>query len=72
MAAGAGMKVVRSVTVRRSAGELFRLWRDLASLPQFMTHLVSVKEDGFKVHVDRPRTARQHRFVASGDHQRSS
>jgi uncharacterized membrane protein len=31
-----------AVTIRRPAEELYRRWRDLSSLPTFMTHLASV------------------------------
>ena len=34
------------VTVNRSAEEAYALWRDFARLPVFMTHLVSVTDEG--------------------------
>jgi uncharacterized membrane protein len=50
MAAGAGFKVVRAVTINRPAAELYAMWRNLEALPHFMSHLVSVKEDGKRSH----------------------
>lgn len=35
-----------SITVNRPAGELYRFWRDFENLPQFMTHLESVRSTG--------------------------
>jgi uncharacterized membrane protein len=50
VAADHGIKVTRAVTVSRSAGELYRMWRDLEALPHFMRHLVSVKCGGNRSH----------------------
>lgn len=46
--AGAGKKVNASETIRRSAGELYRFWRNFENLPRFMRHLrsVEVREGG--------------------------
>lgn len=41
--AAQGVKVVKSITIARSPEELFRRWRNLESLPRFMTHLESVR-----------------------------
>lgn len=38
------IKVSRSCTIHRPAGEIFRFWRELTNLPQIMTHVVSVTE----------------------------
>jgi uncharacterized membrane protein len=40
----AGVRVVRAITVNRPAAELFQQWRNLADLPRFISHLVSVTE----------------------------
>src|SRR5437868_1966967 len=37
------MKIVRIITINRSPEEIFSHWRQLESLPRFMSHLVSVK-----------------------------
>jgi uncharacterized membrane protein len=37
-----GVNVLESVTVNRSIDELYRFWRNLENLPQFMRHLESV------------------------------
>lgn len=39
----AGLIVEESVTINRSASELYRFWRNLENLPRFMTHLESVE-----------------------------
>jgi len=36
------LRVDRSMTVARPAIELYRIWRDLRRLPEFMSHLESV------------------------------
>lgn len=54
--AGQGVKVEVAVTIDRSAGELFRFWRDFKNLPRIMTHLRSVEPMGEK----------QSRWTASG------
>ena len=41
-----GIKVERSVTIRRPPEELYRFWRDFENLPRFMGHLASVKLTG--------------------------
>ena len=41
-ARGRGLRVERSVTVTRPAMEIYRIWRDLRRLPEFMSHLESV------------------------------
>jgi uncharacterized membrane protein len=42
LAAGAGVKVEKAVTVNRDADELYRFWRNFSNLPRVMTHLESV------------------------------
>jgi uncharacterized membrane protein len=37
-----GIKVVRSVTIRRPAADLYRFWRDLKNLEQIIHHPVSI------------------------------
>ncbi|HEY2433186.1 MAG TPA: SRPBCC family protein [Vicinamibacterales bacterium] len=37
-----GINVLESVTIHRSLEELYRFWRNLENLPQFMRHLASV------------------------------
>ena len=37
-----GVHVLESVTINRSIEELYRFWRNLENLPQFMRHLASV------------------------------
>ena len=39
-------RVERVLTIRRSADELYEVWRDFERLPSFMHNLVSVTEDG--------------------------
>ena len=39
-----GVNVLESVTINRSLEELFRFWRNLENLPQFMRHLTSVEK----------------------------
>jgi len=43
LAAGAGIKVERTITINRPAAQLYRLWRDLENLPLFMRHLKAVQ-----------------------------
>jgi uncharacterized membrane protein len=50
VAAGQGVKVVRAVTIDRPAAELYAAWRDFECLPQFMRHLVSVRQEGQRSH----------------------
>ncbi|MBF9127876.1 SRPBCC family protein [Plantactinospora sp. S1510] len=48
-AAGARRRAVRAsatVTINRSADEVYRFWRDFENLPRFMYHLESVRSDG--------------------------
>ncbi len=56
LAGGRGLHVERTVTVMRSPDELYRLWRDLARLPELMPHLRSVT----------PLDERRSRWVACG------
>ena len=39
-----GVNVLESVTINRSIPELYRFWRNLENLPQFMRHLQSVEK----------------------------
>ena len=39
----AGVRVEESITINRSIEELYRFWRNLENLPQFMSHLHSVE-----------------------------
>lgn len=39
-----GIKVVKSITVSRSPGEVYRYWRNLENLSRFMEHVESVRE----------------------------
>jgi uncharacterized membrane protein len=39
-----GINVFEAVTINRSIEELYRFWRNLENLPQFMRHLVSVEK----------------------------
>jgi uncharacterized membrane protein len=39
-----GTNVLESVTINRSIEELYRFWRNLENLPQFMRHLSSVEK----------------------------
>jgi uncharacterized membrane protein len=43
VAAGHGVKVDTSITIRRSPEELYRLWHNFENLPRFMSHLESVR-----------------------------
>jgi uncharacterized membrane protein len=47
---GRGIKIDKSVVINRPAEELFRHWRDLERLPQVMSHLESVTENGDRSH----------------------
>jgi uncharacterized membrane protein len=38
--------VVKSITVRRSPGDVYRFWRNFENLPRFMKHLESVTTNG--------------------------
>lgn len=46
MPARAGVKVEHAVTVNRPAAEVYRFWRNLSRLPEFMDHLKEVRETG--------------------------
>jgi len=50
VAAGHGVKVVRSITIDRPVEELYNTWRHLERLPQFMKHLISVTVNGSRSH----------------------
>lgn len=39
-----GIKLEKSVTVQRSAEQLYRFWRDLENLPRIMDHVESVQK----------------------------
>ena len=38
-----GIKVEKTVTIGKSAEELYRFWHDFENLPRFMKHLLDVK-----------------------------
>ncbi|MEJ7848889.1 MAG: SRPBCC family protein [Pyrinomonadaceae bacterium] len=40
--------ITKSVTINKSADELYHFWRNFENLPQFMTHLESVTKTGDK------------------------
>lgn len=44
VAAGAGVKVEEAITVNAPVAEVYRFWRNLSRLPEFMSHLREVKE----------------------------
>jgi uncharacterized membrane protein len=46
--AGHGVKVEASVTVNRSAADLYRIWRQVENLPHILRHLESVRTTGPK------------------------
>ncbi len=50
VAADHGVKVLQAVTIQTSAETLYRHWRQLANLPRFMSHLVSIQEEGTRSH----------------------
>lgn len=50
VAAGAGVKVVRSIAVQAPPATLYALWANLDQLPRFMAHLVAVRSDGNRSH----------------------
>jgi uncharacterized membrane protein len=50
VAAGEGVKVIRSTTINRSPEVLYHRWRNLENLPQWMGHLVSVETTGNRSH----------------------
>jgi uncharacterized membrane protein len=41
-----GIKIVRAVTIRRPAAELYAFWRDLTHLTQIIKHRVSITNTG--------------------------
>jgi uncharacterized membrane protein len=41
----AGIRVAESITINRSASEIYEYWRDLRHLPAFISHLESVTVD---------------------------
>lgn len=41
-----GLRVKKSVTINRSAEDLYEYWRSLENLPRFMTHVRSVQRHG--------------------------
>jgi uncharacterized membrane protein len=41
-----GIHVLSAITVNRPRDEVYRFWRDLENLPQFMSHLDSVRVNG--------------------------
>lgn len=43
-----GIKVEKSITINKSASELYNYWHNFENLPNFMDHLESVKEIGAK------------------------
>ena len=43
---GGMIHVEKSITINRSAEELYNFWHDFESLPRFMNHLKSVKKNG--------------------------
>ncbi|MGI8908454.1 MAG: SRPBCC family protein [Candidatus Sumerlaeaceae bacterium] len=45
-----GIKVEKSVTIMRPAGELYTFWRNFSNLPRFMKHLESVTVDNKRSH----------------------
>jgi uncharacterized membrane protein len=45
-----GVKVEHAVTINKPAAELYRFWRNLSQLPQFMDHLKEVRENGNRSH----------------------
>lgn len=41
-----GIHVRRAITIQATPSDVYRLWRDLANLPRFMSHVKSVTEEG--------------------------
>ena len=51
LAGGHGFRVERTMTINRTPDELYRVWRNLAHLPELMPHLASVTpQDGRRSH----------------------
>ncbi len=48
--AGQGVKITRTVTINRSAEDLFKFWRNFENLPRIMPNLVSIKAEGKRSH----------------------
>lgn len=46
----AGVKIEKSVTINKSASELYQFWRKLENLPHVMSHLESVTSNGKQSH----------------------
>jgi uncharacterized membrane protein len=46
VAAGSGVRVDKSITIHRSAEDLFHFWRNLENLPRILCHLKSVRASG--------------------------
>jgi uncharacterized membrane protein len=46
VAGGRGVKVEKSVTINKSAGELYNFWLNFENLPRFMNHLEEVRVTG--------------------------
>jgi uncharacterized membrane protein len=49
VSADRGIRVDKSITINRSPEELYKFWRNLENLPQFMNHLESVVSTGGKL-----------------------
>jgi uncharacterized membrane protein len=47
---GRGVRVEKTIFVRRPIRDLYDFWRDLSNLPRVMSHLDSVTEDGDRSH----------------------
>lgn len=50
VAAGQGVKVDRSITIRCRADDLYYLWSNLDHLPRFFSHLAEVHSEGNRSH----------------------
>jgi uncharacterized membrane protein len=46
ISAGSGYKIEKSISVNRTADDLYQYWRQLENLPRIMSNLVSVMETG--------------------------
>ena len=47
-----GRRIVKSVAMRRSAADLYQVWRDLSAWPQFMHNVARISEEGAKSYWD--------------------
>lgn len=47
-----GRRIVRSVAMRRSAADLYQVWRDLSAWPRFMHNVARISEEGAKSYWD--------------------